>query len=508
MRRIAFTLLLALVVGPGCGRPRRGSPETLGIAVPYEIETLDPHARDQLGANAIAAHFYEPLVTTDAAMQIHPCLARRWENPDPSTWIFHLRADVFFQDGRRFQAEDVVSTFDRLQKNPDLEIAHYAQYIAETRALDPVTVQVRTTRPLSVLLTELRFIDIISRGTDPRSLSERPDGTGPYRLAEWKKGDFLRLVRNERYWGRKPEFPTVDLLLDRSPERAVRELLSGRSQLIRCNSRNIEPLVERSGRFRVLRRASLFTMYLSYDLARERTPYVDARTNPFRSQLVRQAINLAIDRKRLVARLTRDAVPASQLVPPFIFGFDPRIAPPAYDPARARDLLRQAGFPRGFAVTLVARKIIGDAADDVKDQLAAVGIRVAVVTLGAHEFYDRARRRDFSFYMTAFACPTGDASDLLADAMHTPNAENHQGRSNYMGFSDPEIDGAIEESARIQTVDQRRNLLQRIMGMLMDRLVWIPLYVDEDVYAIDRNLSWEPRSDSFVLAAEVSRRSK
>ena len=92
--------------------------------------------------------------------------------------------------------------------------------------------------------------------------------------------------------------------------------------------------------------------------------------------------------------------------------------------------------------------------------------------------------------------------------MHTPDSDAHLGLNNYMGFSDRQIDSQIEESATIATVDQRRNLLQQIMARLTEKRVWIPLFVDEDVYAIDRGISWEPRSDSFVLPAEVSRASR
>jgi peptide/nickel transport system substrate-binding protein len=506
LRSRAFALLAALAGLVSCGRGTLRVPRELGISVPYEIETLDPHARDQVGANAIASHFYEPLVTTDATMQVQPCLARRWENPDPSTWIFHLREGVVFDSGRPMQAADVVYTFERLLNNPTLEISTYAQYIAEVQALDPLTVRIRMTRPLSLFLNKLHFIVVIPRQADDRSLQERPDGTGPYRLVEWKKGEYLRMTRNERYWGRKPDFASVILRLDRSPEAAVSDLLAGRSRLIQCNSKSLDPGIESSPRFRVIRRPSVFTVYLSYDLARPVTPYADARPNPFRSRQVREAISKAIDRKRLVARLTRDALAATQLVPPFIFGFNPRISPPAYDPEGARALLRQAGLQNGFAVTLDSRKLFAEAAEDVKDQLATVGIRVNVVLRGTQEFYTRMQRRDLSFYLSAWGCSTGDASDVLNSTIHTRDPERQLGLLNYSGFSRQDIDQSIEESATIQTVDQRRNLLQNIMERVMDELVWVPLCINQDVYVTDGGLTWEPRSDSHVMASEIARR--
>jgi peptide/nickel transport system substrate-binding protein len=474
--------------------------------VPYEVETLDPHARDQLGANAVTANFYEPLVTTNAALEIQPCLARRWENPDPLTWVFHLRSGVRFHSGKTLDAGDIVYTFNRLLKNPALGISSYAQSIVRVEAVDPLTVRLRTDKPVNILLNKLRFISIVPSGATAAELAKKPDGTGPYRFAAWKRNDFVRLIRNERYWGPRPAFGEVMLYLDRTPEAAVHDLLTGRSGLARCNTRNIEALAGDAARFRVVRRTSLATMYLGYDMSRPVTPYAETRTNPFKSKLVRKAIDTAIDRKALVARLTHDAVPAAQLVPPFIFGFNPKIAPAAYDPEAARLDLARAGFPDGFSVTLDARKTMGEAAENVREQLARIGIRVRVVDHGAREFYERARAHDLSFYLTGFACPTGDLSDLLDEAMHSPDRSNRLGLNNYMGYADPAMDRAIEESATLASVDQRRVRLQQIMASLMDELVWIPLYVDEDVYAVDRSLDWEPRSDSFVIAAEVSRK--
>jgi len=100
--RVAATALLALLAA-GCEMPGRDL-GTIGISVPYEVETLDPHVRNALTHLTIAGHFYESLVTTDDDMRIGPGLARLWENPDPSTWVFHLRPGVRFHSGRPLRA--------------------------------------------------------------------------------------------------------------------------------------------------------------------------------------------------------------------------------------------------------------------------------------------------------------------------------------------------------------------------------------------------------------------
>src|SRR5207249_2658676 len=116
--------------------------------------------------------------------------------------------------------------------------------------------------------------------------------------------------------------------------------------------------------------------FLGYDVKNERTPFVPGRANPFRDRRVRQAISLAIDRPALVSKLSTYAVPASQLVPPFIFGYNPALKEPVHDPARAKALLAEAGLPGGFDATMHVRKLFGEAAVIVKEMLGTVGIRV------------------------------------------------------------------------------------------------------------------------------------
>jgi peptide/nickel transport system substrate-binding protein len=501
--RIRILVLLLAAIPPAC-RGRQAD-ERLAISVPYQITTLDPHVKNTLSNFALISHFYEPLVTTDASLRIQPYLAQLWENPDPTTWIFHLRPGVTFADGRPLEAEDVVFTIHRLQTTPGLEIANYILYLKEATALDSLTVRIRTERPLSILLNKLRFVPIVPRDASAVSLSQRPNGSGPYTLAGWE-GNALRLTRREAYWGKTPVARNVTFYLDRMPEAAAADLIAGRAQLAQCNSKRAEQLVRADPRFEIARRPSLFIKYLGYDVARAKTPFAATARNPFRDPLVREALDVAIDRKQLVAGLANDAIPAGQLVPPTIFGFNPKLATPVPDQERARALLRRAGYPEGFAVTLHTRKLLADAATLVAAQLREVGVRASVVSLDDPDFLEGARQRRLSFYVSRFGCPTGDVSDILDVALHSTDAARHLGLNNYGGYSNPKVDAAIEESAGIENVRDRRVSLEAITEQIMADRAWIPLYVDQDVYAMDRTLAWTPRNDSFILAAEVGRR--
>src|SRR5512142_1006489 len=123
--RAVAALLVSAALGVACAsRPPRDL-ALLTVAIPSSLDDLDPHARDKLGSASVLSNVYEALVASDADMRIRPCLAAAWVSPDPLTWVFHLRPGVVFHDGRRLRAADVVFSFERLMKGPDLEVATY-----------------------------------------------------------------------------------------------------------------------------------------------------------------------------------------------------------------------------------------------------------------------------------------------------------------------------------------------------------------------------------------------
>lgn len=500
--RLAAPAGLALLVLLGAAAcPRRAPSVAAAVSVPYEIDTLDPHARNRLSNFAVLSHLYEPLVTTDASMTIRPCLSTRWDNPDLVTWVFHLRPGVVFHDGSPLTAADVVATFERLLREPGLEMSGYALNVAGVRALDPLTVELRTGSPMGILLNKIRFVLITPRGLPP--LATRAVGTGPYALARYDRGTSLELVRNGRYWGGRPALERVTLRLGRSPEQAVQDLETGRSQLVQASSRPLEERLRARGDVVVHRQSSIFVKYLTFDVARDVTPRVPGPRNPFKDRRVREAVRLAVDRQALAARLSTAAVPVAQLVPPFIFGFDPTLPDPPHDLVLARSRLAEAGYPDGFDVTLHARRLMAESAAIIKEMLGEAGIRVTVEALPDEAFFRVLQSGESSFHLSRFGCPTGDASDTLDNAIHTREPARHFGDSNVGGYSNPRLDRLIEESAGILEMGRRRPVLHQCMKEILDDVVWVPLYVDQDVYAVARGFTWQPRNDNFVLAAEI-----
>jgi len=483
-------------------RPATHPSATITISVPYEIETLDPHASGSAGGTAIASNFYEPLVGTDATLRPRPALATAWENPDPLTWTFHLRRDVRFHSGRPLRARDVAYSIARLRSGGNLELAPYAYDIDDVQTPDAFTVRLRTREPVTILLAKLQYVFVVPDGASAEDLSRHEDGTGPYRLHEWTRGSRVTMSAFDGYWGRRPDLGRVTFLLERTPAQAAGDFVSGASQLAQGDPGTIEAVAPpRSRDARVERRSSLYVSYLAFDTASEVARFCSARANPFRRAAVRRAVDLAIDRRRLGAELPSGPRPATQCVPPSIFGFDPTIAATPWDVAEARRLLASAGFADGFRLTLHTRPMFADTARLVARMLADVGIVVEVRVLDDPDFWALSGA---TLVIDRFACQTGDASEAFEQVIHTRDPRRHLGESNAVGYSNPALDALIDLSAGELDLTRRNSMLRGIMRTIAEERPLVPIGIADEVYAIRNTYGWQPREDGDIRAAEIS----
>ncbi len=503
--RVSVGLTFILLCPSACRRER--GTEVLTLSLPYDLDSLEPGQRDRLSDFAILSNLYEPLVTTDASLTIRPCLSLRWTNPDEKTWVFDLRRGVRFHDGRPMTASDVVASIRRLLDDPaSLEAARHIQAIESARALSADRVEIRTRTPMADFLNRIRFIQISPEGSTREELRRAAVGTGPYRLVASRTGESITLARYEGYWGEAPAVERAVVLLNRTPADALADLLSGRSGFVQSSSRDALVAGEQPGLV-VRRVSSIAVKFLVFNLAHERSASVSGGVNPFRDRRVREAIHVGLDRDRLVGDLPGPALPAHQLVPPFIFGYAPGLPRPAPDLARARSLLAEAGFPGGFAVTLHARRLLSDAVEPLRRELAELGIRVDVRVLPEAEYFrEAAPGSGFVLGLTRFGCPTGDAANFFDTGLHSLDLARGWGQDNYGSYANAEVDGLIEKAALTLLPEARRPLLERVMEVAMRDLPWIPLFVDEDVYVHRADLAWQPRLDNYVIVSELRKR--
>jgi peptide/nickel transport system substrate-binding protein len=493
--------LAALPLGAalaGCRRGSAGSEAAFRIALPYDVSSLDPHASTTTGAFTTLGNVFEPLVFAHTSQILRPGLAWRWTSPDPLTWIFELRPGVRFHSGRPLEAADVVHTYERVMRGAALDARYYLGEVAEVEALDTRSVRLRARRRTPVLLRKLSHVYIT-----PAQSTREADGTGPYAVTAWTPRRLLSLARTDSYWDEPPALKSATISLNLEPQEVVDGLQSGAFEMALLGLPRQGALLDASDHYRQQRRGTLHVKYLAFDLGRDETPFCSVLPNPFLDRRVREAVLLGIDRRLLVERLPTYAATANQLVPREVFGFAPELAELKPDAQRARRLLLEAGMPARFQATLHTRELLKDAARVVAEQLGQIGIELEVRPLEDAAYFTGLAGRKFSFWLDRWSCTTGDSMELFENALHSPAAAGGLGSFNESAYRNRTLDRMIDEALELESPPARRSALEKLMVLAMRELPWIPLYTDEEVWAIDRAFVWEPRVDHWLHVADV-----
>lgn len=475
-----------------CGGDAGPGHPPLRIAI-YDLpHTLDPHLESEFVSFAIASHVYEGLTRLDADLRVEPALAERWESPDALRWRFRLREGVRFHDGRPLTADDVVASLERARRHAGSDWTSYLVAVDRVQAVDPLTVEVVTRRPYSLLLQKLAFILIVPRGAPERI--ERPLGTGPYRLLGPPSDRRVVLHAFEGYRGPRPTEEVVHFEMDPSLERVLRAPPGRQPDIVLAVGPEAAGLIARTPGYTLVTRAGVTTDYLQ--LRMSRAPFSDLR--------VRRAVHVGLDRDALV----RDVLggrgrAANQLVGPAVFGHDPSLPRVKRDLAEARRLLAAAGYAEGLELDLEFRE--GRRVAALVAQLAEIGIRARPRPQPFGDLSARMRRDEVAMYYGGAMASTGDASDLLDSLVHSRLADRSLGESNTIGYRNPALDGLIESAASQGVMAERRATLSQCLRLALDDLPLVPLIMPDDVYGVREGIEWRPRLDGRVLGAEVHR---
>jgi peptide/nickel transport system substrate-binding protein len=347
---------LALVVALGTPSHAGAAELRLGIAV--EPSSLDPHFQWFGASIAMARQVFEPLVTIGEDGAPRPLLATSWESVGDAAWRFHLRPGVVFSDGAPLTPDDVAFTFARAPNVPNSPTGFgpALRQVASVEAEDPHTILIRTTGPAPMLPKLLSAICIVSRHagegatTADYNSTKAAIGTGPYRVIAWERGGGATLVRNDRYWGARPEWDSVRIRYMGNPSSRVAALLAGDVDVVDQVAGPDVELLQANPALRVATSTSLAVVALLPDVTERVPPFITAndgaplQRNPLADLRVRQALALAINRAAIKERVMHDqAVVATQIMLPGQFGYDETRPAPAYDPVKARALLAEAG---------------------------------------------------------------------------------------------------------------------------------------------------------------------
>jgi peptide/nickel transport system substrate-binding protein len=495
-----WSITLAIGLALACTAEKKAP--SLVVAFPSSPSTRFPNVASDEATLSVLNNVYETLVEVDPNLALRPGLAESWYAPDDSTWVFRLRADIRCHDGRTLRAGDVAKSLEHARADPaSVERGQLAD-IREIETPDQRTVVLHTDRPSETLPAQLG--NVLIWAPAPRA-GDPGVGTGPYRVRSWTPGGDILLEAFPGHRGFPPSIPVVAFEAPLDPEEGARRLLRGQVHIVVDPS--TEQLAALRGRpgFKAISRRGLRVLFLGMDDARQRTPYTDSSANPFRDRRVRQALALAIDRRKLADEVLHGfAEVVDQIASPDELGaFKDSVFVRPYDPAAARRLLSAAGYAHGFSVSFDFAKspAIEPVAQALAKDLLQIGVRLILRPELEAQVIGRVERQDTSFYLLAWRSHTGDGRAAYESLLHS--SVGGRGRVNGGGYSDGEMDLLIEKSYGPMTPNERRLVLARLANKVAVDVPIIPLLRTDDSYLLAGDLEFVPRLDRNIRVDEI-----
>jgi peptide/nickel transport system substrate-binding protein len=463
MRWLPAVRLLAvasvLAVGPAAA-------QTVRVAVPVPATSFGhPFVGDD--GTSVRGALFDGLTSLTRDGKLEPALATAWRMTAPTTWVFDLRQGVVFHNGVPFTAEAVVAAIAYLQgaEGRTTVAAREVTDVVGARALGPHQVEIVTRAPDPIFPNRLANVAIPEPGAwarlGPTAFAMEPAGTGPYRPQKWSRGSgSLQLAAVPESWRAGEGARSVEMVILTDATARLQALLSRRVDIaVNLEPDQVEPVTAAGFTAHVMPAAHVLAIVFR-TVGNERSPLADAR--------VRRALNLAVDRTALVDVLLGGRVRlASQITTAGVFGHDPALAPYPHDPASAKRLLAEAGYPSGFGLTVgvFSGQVPGDTLmfQRVQQDLAAIGVTLTLRALPMADFMQRIFTGTWSgfdaFSTTLSSARYGDARQPIDFLSCTaPGAV----------FCAKELMPLIAASHSEPDVDRRRAMLQDIARRFQD----------------------------------------
>ena len=502
MKKLAIAVLLSLALPAGAA--------SLKWAAQNDVLTLDPHSQNHQTTTTMLQHVYEGLTRYSKDYKIEPALATGWKEMSPTEYRFTLRKNVKFHDGSPFTADDVVFSFTRI-KQPQGTMQIYVSGVQEVKKVDDYTVDFILSGPNPILLRGLVDFRIMSKAWAEKNRSQNiqdyakreetfasrnTNGTGPYILKGWEPDKRVVFEQFKGHWG-KLEGNVSELVY--SPVKAdatrISALLSGDVDLVtEVPVQDVERL-KKEPKVKVVDGHEVRTIFLGMDQHRDELVYSSIKgKNPFKDVRVRKALNMAVDREAIKRVTMRGlSIPAGIMVAPGVQGYAKDIdLVMKYDPAGAKKLLAEAGYPNGIDFTLDCpnNRYVNDerVCQAVVAMWAKAGINAKLNAMPFSTFIAKIQKFDTSVYMLGWGVVTLDANYTLQSLVRTKTG-GAEGSFNLGRISDPKLDTTID-ALKIATEEKgRMALLREALAEVRDQHYYVPLHHQLRPWAMKRNVS-------------------
>ncbi len=490
-RRQALAALAGGVLvsnGARAQAPKRGG--TLNVGLVNDAKTYDPIYSVQFTERHVLYMVFDTLVRYGTDFSIKPELAESWEiSVDGKTIVFTLREGVTFQDGTPFDAAAVKWNIDQ-RLDPHVNSPQRAllePIIASVDVLDPHRVAFTLTQPSPGLFSLLgeRVGFMVSptawkaRGKD---FGDQPVGTGAFTLKEWTRGSQVVVERNPTYW--QNGLPYLDRIVVHDLAGSVigvQRLLTGEIDYVgELTPTDVLPIESRpSVKLSPIKVGRWY--FLQWHV----------NTPPFDNAKLRQAVAGAIDRQRLNEITMRGQGSVSDgPTPDGLWWYDPAVKSLPYDPAKAKALLAEAGYPNGFSYDLSTPQVavFQQINQLIQEQLAAVGIKVTLRPVAASEWYARVVAGSTNMTPTRWT-QRADPDGLLYILFHS------KGFANTMKYKNDRVDALLDQARATYDVAVRKQQYGEAQKLIVEDLPMVPLIFGAEYAALRSNIGgfeWIP----------------
>ncbi|MDQ8731613.1 ABC transporter substrate-binding protein [Bradyrhizobium sp. LHD-71] len=504
MRRVNFAaaiaLAFALVAQAGPASAQKSS-DTLRIVFRDAVPNVDPYYNSQRTGLILAHTAWDTLVYRDPeTFDLKPLLATEWKLVDDTTLDFTLRQGVKFHDGSPFSADDVVYTIN-LVSSPDSKVSTPSNYnwIEKAEKTGDYSVRVKLKRPTPAALEFFALVVHIypkayREKVGPEGYAKAPVGAGPYKITKLESSASVEFERFDGYYDSPKGKPAIKKLVVRFVTDAateLTELLSQRADWIWNLNPDQFDNVNKVPFLQAVRQESMRIGYLSMDAAGRTGP-----ENPLTNLKVRQAIWHAIDRQAIADKLVTGGsrVPLAPCFPTQ-FGCDGEAAVKYdYNPAKAKALLAEAGFPNGFEVELVTY-VLPQWAASAQSYLQAVGIKAKISQLQVAAAIQRAQKGENPLYFASWGSySVNDVSAILPNYFAGGNEDYSR---------DPELIKLVQEGGSTNDPAARKKAYAKAIKRVTEQAYWMPMPTYVTTYGFSKTLSFKPYPDElprFFLA--------
>ena len=494
--RVLACLTLALAASSAWvhGVYAQKSANTLRISWRDAIPNVDPYYNLLRTGLVLAHQSWDTLIYRDPdTLQIKPLLATSWKQTNDTTWEFELRAGVTFHDGSAFTADDVVYTINTVLADPHVSIPSNYAYLAGAEKIDDLHVRVLLKRIFPASLEYMSMtLPIWPKAYRERvgadEYSRSPMGTGPYKITRVDGQSEIDLERNEAYFDGPKGHPAIAKVVIHEVADATTEIsdiLAGRADWIWQYNPDQFENISRVATLQALRAESMRIGYLQMDAA-GRT----GADNPLTKLKVRQAIAHAIDRTTIARQLVQGGSRVLDAACfPTQFGCDQAVATHYdYDPAVAKKLLAEAGYPDGFDTELVSY-VLPQYGSALQTYLKAVGINARISQVQAGTGAQRAA--DGQNPLAAGTWGSSSVNDVSAILpFFFGGGPGDDAR-------DPDLQKMVTDGGDTSDVDQRRKAFADALRRVSDQMYWLPLHTYVTTYAFSRQLNFKPYPDEL-----------